>query len=123
MAHVPAFDRVLETSTTTGTGTLTLAGAVTGYQAFSTACANGDTAPYYAEEVDANGVPTGAWETGIGTWTTGNNLARSVITSSNANALVSFAAGTKRVGLGITARGFMAPVGATIYNAQINGGM
>ena len=30
-------DRVLETSTTTGTGTLTLGGAVTGYRAFSAA--------------------------------------------------------------------------------------
>jgi hypothetical protein len=54
-------DRVKETSTTAGTGTLTLAGAVTGFQAFSVV-GNGNTT-YYAI-VDA---ATGDWEVGIGT--------------------------------------------------------
>lgn len=96
MAFVIA-DRVKETSTTTGTGTLTLAGAVTGFTTFA-AVGNGNTCTYAIIAVDANGVPTGEWETGIGTYTSsGTTLSRGVIKSSNANALVSFSAGTKHV--------------------------
>lgn len=92
MAHKSA-DRVKETTTTTGTGTITLAGAATGYQAFSAVCANGDTAFYcIAEQSGSN------WEIGLGTWGTGNTLARTtVLKSSNAGAAVSFGAGTKDV--------------------------
>ena len=92
MANIVA-DRIKETTTTTGTGTLALLGAVTGYRAFSAVCANNDTASY------AVATPGGAeWEVGTGTWTTGNNLARTtVLASSNAGALVSFSAGTKDV--------------------------
>ena len=43
-------DRVKETSTTTGTGTFTLAGAVTGFETFSSAIGNGNTT-YYAISV------------------------------------------------------------------------
>lgn len=97
-------DRILETSTTTGTGAITLAGAVTGYRAASVVCANGDTFNYYAEDVDANGVPIGGWETGIGTWGTGNTLTRTkILASSNSNNAVSWAAGTRRVGLALVA--------------------
>jgi len=86
-------DRVWETSTTTGTGTFALAGAKTGYRAYSAIVANNDTVPYFA----VNGT-TGEWETGIGTWTAGNNLARTVIiASSNAGAAVNFTAGTKDI--------------------------
>lgn len=100
-------DRVLETSTTTGTGAYTLAGAVTGFRAASTVCANADTFYYYAEDVNAYGVPTGGWETGLGTWGTGNILTRTTIhASSNANAAVSWAAGTRRIAIGITATQF-----------------
>ena len=53
-------DRVQETTTTTGTGTLTLGGAVTGYQAF-TAIGNANTT-YYA--IYASG--GSEWEVGIG---------------------------------------------------------
>lgn len=103
MAHVTA-DRILETSTTTGTGSYTLAGAVTGFRAFSAACANGDTVDAFVEAVDGNGVPTGDWEVGTYTWGTGGTLARtSIAASSNAGAAVSWAAGTKRVGLGVPA--------------------
>lgn len=52
-------DRVLETCTSPGTGTITLLGAVTGYQAFSTV-GNGNTC-YYAI-ADQNGAN---WEVGI----------------------------------------------------------
>jgi len=82
-------DRVQETSTTSGTGTLTLAGAVTGYQSFGSAIGNGNTT-YYG--IYANGYAD--WEVGIGTVTvTGGTttLARTtVLASSNAGSLVNF---------------------------------
>lgn len=97
-------DRVLETSTTTGTGSFTLAGAVAGFRTFDSAVASADVVPYYIEAVDANGVPTGDWETGIATYSGSNVLARSTVKrSSNGNAAVNFSAGTKRVGLGVIA--------------------
>ena len=86
-------DRVKETSTTAGTGTLTLAGAVSGFQSFA-AVGNGNTT-YYAI---ADSI-TGDWEVGIGTYTSsGTTLSRTtVLSSSNGGALVSFAANPKDV--------------------------
>lgn len=86
-------DRVRETSTSTGTGALTLAGPYSGFQAFSS-IGNGNTT-YYAIS-DPN---TGAWEVGVGTYTTaGNTLSRdTVLASTNSGNLVNFAAGTKDV--------------------------
>lgn len=92
MPHVTA-DRVKETSTTTGAGSLTLAGAASGFRALSAVMANGDTTFYSAQHQSAN-----EWEVGVGTWQTGGILARStVIASSNAGAAVNFSAGTKDV--------------------------
>jgi len=103
MAHVMS-DRVLETSTTTGTGAMTLAAAVTGFRRFSDAMATSDTCRYYIEAVDADGVPTGDYEFGLGTYSSANVLTRTtVIGSSNANAAVNWSAGNKRVGLGVAA--------------------
>ena len=83
-------DRVRETSTTTGTGTFTLAGAVSGFQSFS-AIGSGNTT-YYTIADSSN------WEVGIGTWTSPNQLARNtILASTNAGAAVNFAAGTKDV--------------------------
>lgn len=99
MAGPFLYNRVWDTSTTTGTGTLTLSGTPkTGYQAFSVV-GDGNTCFYTIEAVDANGVPTGDWEEGIGTYTTsGTTLARTtVLRSSNSNAAVNFGAGTKNV--------------------------
>lgn len=92
MALVVA-DRVKETSTTTGTGAFTLAGAVAGYQAFSV-IGNGNTT-YYAI-VGQTGTE---WEVGLGTYTSaGTSLSRdTILSSSNSNALVPFSAGTKDV--------------------------
>lgn len=91
--------RVCETTTTTGTGNVTLAGAVSGFGTFASRCANNDTFFYAIEGVDANGVPTGEWETGVGTYVSATPaVARTtVVQSSNSDAAVSFSAGTKRV--------------------------
>ncbi len=99
------FDRVCETSTTTGTGDLTLAGAITGYQTFDTAGVTSTAGiPYLVEAVDTGGNPTGDWEAGIGLLSAPTTLQRTVVTaSSNAGSAVSFAAGTKRVHLAFTA--------------------
>jgi len=86
-------DRVKETSTTAGTGTITLAGAVAGFQSFA-AVGNGNST-YYAIVDPA----TGAWEVGIGTYTSsGTTLSRTtVLSSSNSGSLVDFAANPKDV--------------------------
>lgn len=85
-------DRVRENTATTGTGAFALGGAISGYRAFSSVLSNGDTTWY------ACVLPGGAWEVGVGTWVTGNTLQRTtVLRSSNANALVNFAAGTKDI--------------------------
>jgi hypothetical protein len=84
-------DRVLETTTTTGTGTVTLAGAQTGYQSFA-AIGDGNST-YYAI------VGTSQWEVGLGTYTaSGTTLSRStVLASSTGGSLIDFSAGSKDV--------------------------
>lgn len=92
---MPVFaDRVQETSTSTGTGPLTLAGAVGGFQSFASAFPAAATAnvPYTITDGAGN------WETGHGTYTlSGTSLTRVPTASSNAGALVNFPAGTKQV--------------------------
>ena len=86
-------DRVKETTTTTGTGTVTLLGASTGFQSFA-AVGNANTT-YYTIAAQ-----TGTeWEVGIGTYTSsGTTLARTtVLSSSNSGSPVNFSAGTKDV--------------------------
>jgi hypothetical protein len=84
-------DRVKETTTTTGTGTYTLAGAVTGFQSFSV-IGNANTT-YYAA---TNGTD---WEVGIGTYTaSGTTLSRdTILESSNSNNAVNWGAGSKDI--------------------------
>jgi hypothetical protein len=84
-------DRVQETSTTTGTGTFTLAGAVSGFQAFSV-IGNANTT-YYAIVGGAE------FEVGLGTYTlSGTTLSRdTILESSNGGTAVNFSAGTKNV--------------------------
>jgi hypothetical protein len=86
-------DRVQETTTTTGTGTVTLAGAVSGYQSFA-AVGNANTTYYTIA-----GQTTSEWEVGIGTYTSsGTTLSRNtILASSNAGSAVNFSAGTKNV--------------------------
>ena len=86
-------DRVKETTTTVGTGTIALDGASAGYQSFSVI---GDGNTTYYSIVD---VSNEEWEVGLGTYTaSGTTLSRdSVLESSNAGSLVDFGAGTKDV--------------------------
>ena len=117
MAFVLA-DRVKETTTTTGTGTVTLLGASTGYQSFS-AIGNGNTTYYTIA-----GQTTSEWEVGIGTYTSaGTTLARTtVIASSNSGSLVNFSAGTKDVFVTYpaeyTANAVGGGIGAVLLNAS-----
>ena len=87
-------DRVKETTTTTGQGTVTLLGAATGYQSFSV-IGDGNTT-YYTIAAQ-----TGSeWEVGIGTYTSsGTTLSRDTVLASSAGAptKTTFSAGTKDV--------------------------
>lgn len=83
-------DRVRETSTTTGTGTLTLDGAVTGFRTFSSAIGNTNTC-YYTITMN------GDYEIGLGTVGAGTLARTTVLKSSNSNNAVNFGAGTKDV--------------------------
>ena len=95
MAYIIA-DRIKETTTTTGTGPLTLAGAVVGFFRFSSVMAIGDTCTYSV--VSATLTES---EAGIGTYSALNTLTRTTVqSSSNANAAVVFTSGTKDVFIG-----------------------
>lgn len=98
-------NRILETSTTTGTGPYTPAGLVTGYNTFASISATTlDTFDYYAEDVTSNGTPSGGWEAGTGTRNADGTISRvSVESSSNGNSAVNWGAGTRRLGLGLNA--------------------
>lgn len=126
-------DRVRETTTTTGTGTITLGGSVTGYQSFNSAIGDGNTTYYTI----ANAYQ---WEVGLGTYSaSGNTLARTTVlaSSTGGTTLVPFAQGTKdifvsypaeaavfsnpsgNVGIGTTPGGYKLDIGSTSTNGNI----
>lgn len=114
-------NRVKETSTTVGTGTYSLAGAASGFQTFVAGIGTGETC-YYVATMGAD------WEIGIGTVTasTPDTLARTaIIASSNADAAVNWAAGTKDVfcTLPAGASAFKVESSAAIEGAEIIGRM
>jgi len=87
-------DRVQETCTSPGTGTVTLLGSPSGYQTFSAAVGNANTTYYViADQTGTN------WEVGLGTYTSaGNTLTRTTVLASSAGgALVNFSTGTQNV--------------------------
>ena len=98
-------NRVLESSSLTGTGNATLAGAALGFITFASALSVGQSFGYFIEAIDTDGNPTGAFENGTGTLLTGGlTFSRDTVeTSSNANAKVDFAAGTKLIGVTLNA--------------------
>ena len=85
-------DRVKETTTTSGTGTYTLGGAVTGFETFTANLSDGDTT-YYACTDNTD------FEVGLGTFTaSGTTLARTtILASSNSGSAVNWAAGTRTI--------------------------
>ena len=93
MAFVLA-DRVKESCSSPGTGTVTLLGAATGYQSFSAGIGANNTTYYtIADQGGAN------WEVGYGTiGAGGTTLARTtVLASSNSGSLVNFSSGSQDV--------------------------
>ena len=88
-------DRVKETTTSTGTGTINLAGAETGFETFVAGVGNSNTCYYCIAHQSAD-----EFEVGLGTVTdaTPDTLARTtIISSSNSDSAVNFSAGTKDV--------------------------
>jgi len=99
--------RVAETTTTTGTGDLSLAGAKTGFRTFASQLAHNDYCYYAIQHQSA-----AEWEVGIGKFASTPALSRTlVLASSNSNAVVSLSAGTKDV--------FISPI-AQMHNALSN---
>jgi len=88
-------DRVKETTTTAGTGTITLAGAATGFQSFAVV-GDGNTTFYTIASQTGN-----EWEVGVGTYaTSGTTLARTTVlanSSATQPSALNFSAGTKDV--------------------------
>ena len=87
-------DRVKETTTTTGTGTISLGGAVTGFETFAAGIGNSNTVYYCIAHQDQ-----AEFEVGLGTLDgDSSDLARTtIISSSNSDSAVDFSAGTKDV--------------------------
>ena len=111
-------DRVKETTTTTGTGTYTLAGAVTGFETFTTNLSNSDTT-YYCCTDGTN------FEVGLGTFTSsGTTLARTtILASSNSDSAVNWSSGTRTIFIVLPADKAVIRDGdenVTIYDDQNN---
>ena len=108
-------DRVKESSTTTGTGTLTLAGATNGYQSFSV-IGDGNTTYYGIVDIYNN-----EWEIGLGTYTaSGTTLSRdTVLESSNSGSLVNFS-GTLEVFVTYPAEKALFLDGSGAINADVD---
>ena len=77
-------DRVKESSSSSGTGSITLGGAFVGYQTFNAAVASGSTVYYTIHNTTAGN--DGEWEVGIGTFTAPSTLSRDTVFSSSAGA-------------------------------------
>jgi len=97
-------DRVKETTSTLGTGTVTLSGAQLGFQSFSSGIGAGNST-YYTIALGSQ------WEVGIGSLTNATTFTRdTVISSSNASALVSFTTGIKDIFCSLPAKETPSPV-------------
>lgn len=112
-AAFDAGDIICETSTTTGTGTLNLAGAVTNYATFVSQITSGSTVNYHISASD------GKLETGVGVLTdaTPDTLTRVAYWSSDGSgAELNLPAGTHTVCLGPTTQMFAGMRGFQLYN-------
>ena len=109
-------DRIKEDTTTTGTGAYALGGSSATFDTFQSCMSNGDTT-YYAIAHTTSG--TDEWETGIGTWNTGNTLTRTtVLAGSNGTSAVNFSAGTKNIFMSVPAD--QTRLGLTATTAELN---
>jgi hypothetical protein len=108
-------DRVKESSSSSGTGNITLGGAIPGYQTFNAAIATGSTVYYTIHNLTA-GFDT-EWEVGLGTFTSPATLARTtVLSSSNSGSAVNFTAGASGLEVFITQ-----PAEEAVYLNQATG--
>lgn len=114
MAHQTK-PRLGESTTTTGTGPFTLAGALTAHKRFSAECSVADTLWGNISAVDSSGNETGDWVEGLFTYSAANEVTlTTVYKSSNSDLAVTFGAGTKYVTLIADARQIAAaPRGGT----------
>tara|TARA_B100000212_G_scaffold1390_1_gene989 strand:+ start:712 stop:2238 length:1527 start_codon:yes stop_codon:yes gene_type:complete len=109
-------DRIKEDTTTTGTGAYALGGSSATFDTFQSCMSNGDTT-YYAVAHTTSG--TDEWEVGLGTWNTGNTLARTtVLAGSNGTSAVNFSAGTKNIFMTVPAD--QTRLGLTATTAELN---
>jgi hypothetical protein len=94
-------DRVKESSASSGTGNITLGGAIIGYQSFNTAIPTGSVVYYCIHNLTSP--YDNEWEVGYGTFTAPNTLSRDfVYESSNAGSLVNFTSGSQGLEVFIT---------------------
>jgi len=107
-------DRVKESSTSSGTGSITLGGAFPGYQTFNAAIASGSTVYYTIHNLTA-GADT-EWEVGVGTFTSPATLARDTVLSSSTGSLINFTSGAGGLEVFITQ-----PAEEAVYINQATG--
>jgi hypothetical protein len=107
-------DRVKETSSSSGTGNITLGGAFPGYQTFNAAIASGSTVYYTIHNLTA-GVDN-EWEVGLGTFTSPATLVRTTVLSSSTGSAVNFTAGASGLEVFITQ-----PAEEAVYLNQATG--
>ena len=107
-------DRVKESSSSSGTGNITLGGAFPGYQTFNAAIASGSTV-YYTIHNLAAGFDT-EWEVGVGTFTATATLSRDTVFSSSTGSKVNFTAGGNGLEVFITQ-----PAEQALYTNQATG--
>ncbi len=101
-------DRVKQTTTTTGTGTVALSGTVSGFQTFAQAFSSGAVV-YYCIADGTN------WEVGTGTYTTGSLSRDTILASSNSDAAVSWGVGTKDIFVTMPAAAFSSLATAGVF--------
>ena len=109
MAHITA-DRVRQLSTSTGTGPFTVSTTFTGFRAFSSVLAVGDTFWYTIAHTSLS-----EWEVGLGTYSAANTITRTTVLSSSTGSAVLFSAGDKDVFITAAAGKFLQQNAAGSY--------
>jgi hypothetical protein len=107
-------DRVKESSTSSGTGSITLGGAIPGYQTFNAAIATGSTVYYTIHNLTAG--DDDEWEVGVGTFTSPATLSRDTVLSSSTGSKVNFTAGASGLEVFVTQ-----PAEQALYTNQATG--